>query len=229
MLALSVTKTFVEEIRSDFRSCNHPLPYSAFDASQRQAVHLQESLRYLKRLELTLTEYDYGSLRSRRSSYASRNVAKILSSAHDLEQLEICTGETDDSFAYEEFGTRFRAFLNGCTFPKLQSLILASIESTEDELIDFLTASPGIEKLELFSYDLTWGLWEDLVQRIKALLHLKTVSIPRLFGGLPEPFCYIDYWIDEKIVENFFLHDGENPFTKEVLERTHADSPHTVG
>ena len=231
MLALSVNKTFVEEIRSDHQRSDHRLPYCAFDTSQRQAVHLQESFRYLKKLELTLTEYvyDYGNLRTGRSSYASGNVAKIFSGAHDLEQLEICTGEIDDSPAYEEFGTRFRAFFNGCTFPKLQSLILARIESTEDELIDFLTASPGIEKLELNSYDLTWGLWEDLVQRIKALLHLKTVSIPRLFGGLPEPFCYVDYWIDEKIVENFFLHDGENPFMKEVLEKIQADSRYTVG
>ena len=218
MVALSVTKTNVKEILSDNERCDHSLPYSAFDMSRKQAGHLRESFRFLKKLQLTLTEYEYGSLRSSRGSCAAGSVAKAFSGANDLEQLEISTGYNDESPAHEDFGAQFRGFLKGCTFPKLQSLISSCIESTEDELIDFLTASSTIEKLELCSYDLNWGSWEHLVERIKALLRLKTVSIPEACGGLPEPFFHVDYWSDKDIVEAYFFHNGANSFTKGALE-----------
>lgn len=156
-------------------------------------------------------------------------MAKAFPGANDLEQLEISTGYDDESPAHEEFGTRFQASLKGFTFPKLQSLILSSIESTEDELIEFLTASPTIGKLELCSYDLTWGSWEHLVERIKAVLRLKTVSIPEASGGLPELFFHVDDWSDKNIMEDYFFRNGANPFTKEALEKKYAESPFLVG
>lgn len=229
MLALSVTKTSVKAIMSNNERGDHPLPCSAFDMSQTQAVHLQESFRRLKKLQLTLTEQEYGSLGFGRCSYASGNIAKIFSAANHLEQLEICTGETDESPTQMGFCTRFQAFFKGCTFPKLQSLILSCMESIEDEMIEFLAASPGIEKLWLHSYDLSEGLWGDLVERIKALLNLKTVSIPTAYLGLPEHFIYVEYWGNGNIVEDFFLRNGVNPFTKEALEKRLADSPISVG
>lgn len=229
MLALSVTKTSVDQIISNTERCDHPLDYSALDlSSQTQAAHLQESFRCLRKLQLTLTEQEYGSLGLGNCSYASGNVAKIFSAANDLEQLEIRTGEKDDGPTHMEFGTRFQALFKGCTFPKLQSLILSGMESTEDELMDFLVASSGIEKLGLYHYELTWGLWEHLVERIKTLLRLNFASIPTACGGLPEPFFHVEYDSGKNIVEDFFLQNGVNPFTKEALERRHAESPFSV-
>ena len=82
----------------------------------------------------------------------------------------------------------------------------------------------GIEKLELHFYDLSEGLWEELVERIKKLLDLKTLVGP----GLPEPFDYVEYWDNGNVVEDFFLRNGVNPFTKEALERMQAEHPFSI-
>ena len=215
MLALSITKTCIKELISDDSGGYQQIACQGSDEiSHTQALCLRDNLKDLVILRLTLDAYDYSGEALPGETYDG-TVAKMLAAAINLEQLELkCEG--DENLSFE--GT-----IGSCKFPKLKSLTLSQFHSTEDQLVDFLSFSPGLASLELFRYDLTQGLWEHMAHWIKHSLQLQSVRIDIPSGEMPcgtEDDELTDFYVGN--VDDYILRNGENPFTKEALEREAA-------
>lgn len=168
MQALSLTKVRVKELISDQPGADGRLiPCGAFNTSHGRAGNFHESLRELIKLQLTLTEHDYEDQTSTNDAVIKGNVAKILAAAINLEQLHL---ESDN-----KNWPLFESILGGCRFPKLKSLELWYISSTEDQLLDFLRSLPDLKSLTLGGLDLMQGLWEHVMSWIKISLQLRSV------------------------------------------------------
>lgn len=213
ILALSITKVCVKNLASDDSRGHWPVSCSAFDTLQARGLHVEHSFGCLIELRLNLTGYEYETRTFARHADRQANLAKILAGATNLEHLQL---EFDDGM--NQFGNILRV----CRFTKLRSLELSSIISTENQLVGFLQFSPGLEVLKLGSCDLTQGLWEHVARRIKKSLKLHIVQLDNLWGGIPLSWGELELWWDSEIlrdVDDFFLRDGENPFTKGSFER----------
>ena len=101
------------------------------------------------------------------------------------------------------------------------------MDSRGNELFDFLAASPYLKHLTLDSFELIDGSWEVVVGKIDSALQLKSVMLHRLYGGFPDFVISLDeddysdrytYTNDHRLIENFFLQGGENPFTEEAMK-----------
>lgn len=215
LLALSITKSCVRNLTSD-RSCRRwPICCSAFDKSQAGAIHFGASFRGLIKLRLTLSLYDHETQSSTSDADYQESLAKIFASAINLEHLELTFFEEDEEWP------RIERILGDCRFPKLKSLELSHINSTEDGLVNLLESSPSLENLELRYHYLRLGSWEHVTSWIKEFLLLSSVSLDVMGGEIPQLFDANEssFLMSDRIVNNFFLQDGENPFTKEALER----------
>ena len=218
MLAISVAKSTITELEMIHdgeagMDMDFALTQNAFTMLARQSRYLTIQLQHLIKLRMRL-HYDGGQK-------ADRVVAKALSPAVNLESLFL------ESYIYDprpEASTAIFGFLSGCHFPKLRSLILDSMNSTEDELLDFLKTSPGLKHLTLEHFFLIIGSWEVVAERIRSVLRLKSVMIQDFVDGMPN-FGHGKYYQglysysnDHRVIEDFFLRNGKNPFTKEAME-----------
>ena len=212
MLALSITKSCVKNLISDHSCGEWPICCNVLDMSQARAVQFGESFGRLIKLRLDLNEYDDEARSSTSDGYTQGNLAKILASATNLEQLQL-------EFQDEDKEPRFERILGDCKFPKLKSLELSYIKSTEEEIVSFLGSSPGLENLKLHYHYLRLGLWEHVAHRIKKFLQLSSVTLD-VMGGEIEAFEEDDwaFMMSDQFVDNFFLRNGKNPFTKDALE-----------
>ncbi len=224
MLALSITKVCVKNLIWDGSGGHWPIFCSSFDMLQARGLHVEQSFRFLIELRLYLTRYDHGIWRNdMRDAVRVANLAEILAGAINLEHLQL---------EFDEQPNQFGDILRGCRFTKLRSLEISTIYSTEDQLVGFLQFSPGLETLQLVSYNLTQGLWEHVARRVKQSLQLHVVQLDKLWGGIPLSWDESEPLRDSKIsrdVDDFFLRDGENPFTKGAFERrTERSIPNIV-
>lgn len=224
VLALSITKSCVKNLISDHSCGELPICCNVFDMSQARAIQFGESFSRLIKLRLNLTDFDDEAPSSTSDAYTQGNLAKILAGATSLEQLQL------DFEEFEE-GPRFKRILGDCRFPKLKSLELSYMKSTEDEIVSFLGSSPGLEKLKLCYHYLSLGLWEHVTHRIKKFLQLSSVTLDVLGGGIPQAFDPKDrrFMMSDQIVDNFFLRNGRNPFTKDALEIRKVDRHSRTG
>ena len=226
ILALSITKacvkSFISEVSED-RCCIRPISCSAFNMLQARGLHVEQSFRSLIELRLNLTRYDYEIKTYSRDADTQANLAEILAIAINLEHLQL---------EFDNESKLFGNILGVCRLTKLRSLELSSIISTEDQLVGFLQSSPGLEILKLKKHNLTQGLWEHVAHRIKNSLHLHMVHLDNLLGGIPLSWdgFNLDQWWNPfnpeiyRDVDDFFLRDGENPFTKKAFERRRGRS-----
>ena len=216
ILALRITKVLPRNIISDHSRGYQPISSSAFDMSGSQGLYVRESFAHLIKLRLTLTE-DLNRWSTRiGDAYVQGNIAKALATAINLEQLELDFGELDSP--------SFEAILEGCEFPKLKSLNLSWIMSSENQLVGLLRSSPGLETLQLSYHGLMQGLWERVAHWIKVSLRPLSVHLGMISGGMPKPFDGDDWWcFSQQEVEDFILRNGDNPFTKAALEWKKAE------
>ena len=218
-LAISLTKSAVTELVMLHHSV-HRGPKESFLVEDSFNMTTQLSycctilLQQLTRLRMRL--FDDGGERQAGNSCVDRPIAKALSSAVNLESLFI---EGDYAYHMPEHSrvTMMSTFLKGCRFSKLNSLILTNLNSTEDELLDFLKTSPCLKHLTIEFFSLVLGSWQVVAQRIRSALQLKSVMLDMLTGTFSNR--YSEYYCkNHDLVERFFLHNGENPFTERAMD-----------
>ncbi|CAD6590200.1 MAG: hypothetical protein ASARMPRED_004667 [Alectoria sarmentosa] len=209
ILALSIAAPRFTELVVGGEGHNGFLPMSAFNMMARQSSHVVTCFKILTKLKLSLSpDHDTRDI-----------VAKALSAAINLECLFI---EGDGEILYDVPGpmSMVSAILGGCRFAKLRSLILANMTSNENELLEFLRNSPLLEHLTIYQFLLERGFWHEVAVSIRATLRLKTVMFDALYGGFAEIDQGNDYSHKYLLVEDFFLRNGNNPFTEEEKYRS---------
>ena len=230
MLAMSAAKTTITELamlhQSQERSPHESfLTRNAFEMTTQQSYHLTLQLQSLTKLRMRLSDRRGGIVISK--PRAGRPIAEALSSAVNLQSLFIEGVRSELAFGHDTT-TTMSSFLGGCEFPRLRSLILASMSLTEYELDDFLKTSPCLKYLTLQFCALTVGSWETLAIRLRSALRLKSVMFDSLTGGFSglQEGSYYD--MNYHMVENFFLHNGKkNPFTKVAMDLWYENNSET--
>ena len=215
MLAMSAAKTTITELavlhQSQQRSPRESfLTKDAFDMTTRQSYQFTLQLQHLTKLRMRLSDRRRVVVQGPR---ADRPIAGVLFSAVNLHSLFIEGVRSELEFGHDT-PTTMSSFLGGCEFPKLRSLMLASMSLTESELDDFVKTSPFLKYFALHFCALNVGSWESVAIRLRSALRLKSVMFDRLTGGFSgfKEGRFLD--TNYHMVENFFLHNGEkNPFT----------------
>ena len=205
MLALSAAKTTITELamlhQSQERNPQESfLRKDAFDMTIRQSYHFTLQLQHLSKLRIRLS--DRGRIAFQNLG-AGRPIAELLSSAVNLQSLFIEGVRSELAFGHDT-PTTMSTFLGGCEFPKLRSLVLASMSMTEYELDDFLKTSPFLKYLTLQFCALNVGSWETLAIRLRSALRLKSVMFDDLTGGFSGLKEGRYYDVNYHLVENFF-------------------------
>lgn len=212
--ALSITKTRVKQLVLHEPCGCLPMACFAFDASQTQFHDLGESFRCLTTLRLTF--FGVGDDVPEGAAF-QHNLANALTAASNLEHLQLNTCYIGTSHS---FGIIFEV----CRFPRLSSVDLAHTYISDEQLMTLFGSSPGLQNLALYQIRLTQGTWERVTSWIKHNSQLRNVCLEKLLGGEPHPFKGDEAaLVDPNDVKNFILHNGENPYTKESLERIMAD------
>ena len=228
-LAISMTKSTITELvmipHGIHGSEESFLIKNSFNVTAGLSCCSTILLQQLTRLRMRLFD-DCGESKAQRS-YMGSPIAKALSSAISLESLFIEGGFK--FFDREESSvTMMSTFLEGCRFPKLRSLIMTYMNSAEDELLDFLKTSPCLKHLTMEFFSLVNGNWKVVAQRIRSALQLKSVMLDVLSGGFSDLSVSGEYYSNNNhLVERYFLHNGENPFTERAMDlwlQTHSDT-----
>lgn len=220
MLALSVADLPITEIVSTSRCRTCLIPIGSFLMTLRQAQDVTMRFNVLTKLRLSLRDDDAYENEEHQSYIDDSSVPRALSAAVNLKSLFI---ETDGEIHYEScMWTVWSILLEGCRFPELRSLILLNIDAEEEELMKLLGASPRLENLLLCHFRLSAGLWASVAARMKSILQLKRVELTDLTDGflpslLPEDEFLVNN--DHRLVEDFFLREGENPFTEQAVKQ----------
>ena len=225
ILAISTAKSTITEfamIHDSRTSCctEHSfLTKAAFVIPMELSCCLNLQLEHLSKLRIRLGEEEEEEEEEEaqaQNSHASSPIAKALSSAVNLESLFIEGGFADFNFRRGSL-TTMSCCLGGCQFPLLKSLILRSMNSKEDELLEFLKASPDLKHITLVEFTLVEGSWETTAQTIRSTVRLESILFDQLSGQIPDLADEIYYSVDRQSVDDFFLHNGKNPFTKEAM------------
>lgn len=230
MLAISTAKSTIRDLAMIHETQQITYPVHSFLSKATFVMTIEQSscltlqLQQLLKLRIRLgqeegeEEEEGGGGVQAQTSHASSPIAKALSSAVNLESLFIEGYFQINDFRYNSL-TTMSCCLGGCRFPKLRSLILRSMDSKEDELLEFLKASPNLKHLTLDEFTLADGSRQTMAERIRSVLRLESIMFGHLYVRL------LDLENDKKIshedwmVEDFFLHNGKyNPFTKEAME-----------
>lgn len=227
MLAISAAKSLITELEI-LHNGEHPfLAKDSFLMTARQSCHFNLSVQHLTKLRMRIGKFNA------QDTHPDSVVSKALSVAVNLESLFI---DAEEPIAKSDFDSLIvmSSVLGDCRFPKLRSLILKYMVSRENELLDFLTASPYLKHLTLDAFELVDVSWEVLVERIRSAVQLESVMLKRLCGEFSDSLInltLIDYIIDDSIctnhhrlVENFFLQGGENPFTVEAMNLWYGEN-----
>ena len=224
MLAIATAKSTITElavIHDSPESCQTEYSFltkAAFMMTIELSYCLTLQFQHLSKLRIRLSEEEEGEEEEAQAhdSHTSSPIAKALSSAVNLESLFI-EGDVSDFNPRRGRLTTMSCFLGGCQFPKLSSLILRSMDSKEVELLEFLQASPDLKHFTLIDFTLVIGSWETTAQTIRTALRLKSILFHQLYDGLPDLVIQTYCSNDHHLVEDFFLHNGKSPFTKEAM------------
>ena len=220
MTAMSAAKTTITELavlhQSQERSPQESfLTKDAFEVTTRQFHQFSLQLQHLTKLRMRLSDRRRVVFQGTR---ASRPIAEVLSSAVNLHSLFIEGVRSELEFGHDT-PTTMSSFLGGCEFPKLRSLILASMSLKERELDDFVKTSPLLKYFKLQFCALNIGSWEKVAIGLRSAIRLKSVMFDKLTGGFSGRKEGHYYNMNFHMVEDFFLHHGEkNPFTKVAMD-----------
>lgn len=219
MRALSIADPPITEIVSKSTQYSCLIPMGSFVMTPRQMQDVTMRFRTLTKLRLSLSNEDTNQNEGALRYVDDNSVARALSAAVNLKNLFIQNDgdirSTDDTWS---FGS---VILEGCRFPELRSLILVNIDTEEEKLLNLLGASPRLENLFLCSFALYAGFWASAAARMKSILHLKNVEITDFSDDLlssPKVEPQYVFNSDHRLIEDFFLREGENPFTEQAIK-----------
>ena len=177
----------------------------AFEMTARQSCYLKLQLRQLTKLRIRLNRAQ--------DFRPDISIARALCNAVNLESLFLCGYRSSCRYG----PTMMTTSLGGCHFPKLKSLILQRMDSAEEDLMGFLQTSPHLRHLTFDSVHLVSGSFESLADNIRRTLRLKSVFIHYASNVAVEGGRLRRYFTnDPSLIEDFFLRNGENPFTKKA-------------
>ena len=229
MVALDIPNSLICELAVEplYRDEGTALPASAFHCQPRE-IHTRNVIySRLKKLRLSLCSDDVieSDDDDDNNNDTALQVTRAISAAINLEYL--CLDLAEDFLPWnhpnpDRAHTSFDMILGSCRFPKLKSLILVNFESTAGELRRLIKAcAKTLEHLTIDTYMLSSGLWEHLFSELRDTLHLKSVFVTKVCGGLRQPY-------DELVMANrcdatskFFFGGGRNPYTVKALDAWH--------
>ena len=157
-------------------------------------------------------------------------MAKVISQAQSLECLFLEKHWYEDWMDPDQGQSVFRLMLGDCRLPKLRVLVLHDTNLVGDELLSFLSHSPGMSHLVLETCKLKAYRWKTLIERIKTETKLRTLHMNELSGGfkvaglMKKWQTYVDY---DGEVEKYLLSCGPNPFAFKSL--IHYDHDYSLG
>lgn len=223
LLALSVTSANVKELTMEPSDMELSTNTAGFSMLPEHFSQAQLCFNTLTKIRFTLNvDTDRFSTKVE-TRHVHRNVAKLLSSAINLESLSLKL-TIESEVGISEYST-LQSILGRCRFPKLRSLILVSLASSEAELLRLLKHSRNLEQLTIRGHNLTEGLWLRVAAWIRASLPLlKHAEFNSIFGGFEEPWADIEYADHHEHVTDFLFDQGENPFTTKALDKCDADT-----
>lgn len=220
--ALSATNENVRELTMEPDGMGLSTDTAAFSMSPQDLSQAMACFRNLTKLRLSLVSDIERFSTNVDTFHVHRNVAKLLRSAINLESLSL------DLF-YEEgipkhkYST-LQEILGQCKFPKLKSLILSFLTSSDEELLQLLEYSKNLEQITITYHTLTKGSWMRVANWIRASLPLlKHVELNHLYRGFDDPFERVEYQDLYGEFSDFLFAHGENPFMKIALEKHEAD------
>lgn len=222
LLALSATSANVKELTMEPRDMELSTNTAAFSMSPEKLSQAQLCFNTLTKIHFSLNVDTERFSTKVETRHVHRNVAKLLRSAINLENLSLnLTNEPEVGMS--EYST-LQSILGRCRFPKLRSLTLVLLASSEAELLRLLKHSRNLEQLTIGGHDLTEGLWLRVAAWIRASLPLLNYAeFTSLFGGFEEPWADTEYADQYGHVGDFLFGQGENPFTTKALEKYDAD------
>lgn len=150
------------------------------------------SLRDLNTLQLTVT-HDPDTIESAESSLSTDRFRTLLSSAPDLEDIDVQFGDTD----LINFYPRVANVLPGeLSWPNLRRLRLSVVEIIPRTFLDFLRRQRSLETLELGHCQLPEGSthsWSDFFAPLAVEFALQKLALSGTFGvERPTGWDYID-------------------------------------
>ncbi|CAD6590187.1 MAG: hypothetical protein ASARMPREDX12_004220 [Alectoria sarmentosa] len=219
--ALSATNANVKELTMEPGNLELSTDTAAFSMSPGSLSQAKLCFRTLTKIRFSLIMDSERFSTSVDKHHVHRNIAKLLSSAVSLECLSLDLDET--AVRKTEFST-LQEILGLCKFPKLKTLILAFLTSSEMELLRLLKYSRNLEQLTIECHNLTEGSWMRIADWIRASLpRLRYAELNQLYGGFDGPWEDVEYRDFYEHVSDFLFAQGENPFTTKALEKYHAD------
>lgn len=219
--ALSATSKNFRELTMEPGDMELSTDTAAFSMSPRDLSQAMASFSNLTKLRLSLDSDSERFSTDVDTRHVHRNVAKLLLSAINLESLSLDL--SDDCITDHDYST-LQEILGQCKLPKLKSLILSFLTSSDEELLQLLEYSKNLEQITITCHILTKGSWMRVANWIRASLPLlKHVELNQLYGGFDDPLKGVEYQDLYGEVSDFLFAHGENPFTKKALEKHEAD------
>ena len=220
--ALSATNANVKELTMEPCDLELSTDTASFSMSPGSLSQVKVCFRTLTKIRFTLLMDPERFSTNVDKRHVHRNVAKLLSSAINLQSLSLDL--RDEAVVPETQHSTLKEILGQCKFPKLRSLILGFLVSSEAELLRLLRYSGSLEQLTIEGHELTEGSWMRVADWIRASLPLLGYAgLNQLYGGFNEPWEKTEYMDLYDHVGCFLFAQGENPFTTEALEEYHAD------
>ncbi|KAL9133873.1 MAG: hypothetical protein Q9175_004946 [Cornicularia normoerica] len=222
MHALHATRSTITEldiqVHKPKKDTSALLAVSAFSASVPQSRYLTNRLSTMTKLR-----FDLGiDARSTADEevFNRKDVAKALATARNLECLYISLPDDfEDTLQDPDSPRTFDAILGGCQYPKLKSLVLECFDANEAELLGFLKCSTKLEALYMHDVNLISGSWERIADELRRVMHPKEVELSCLRQDNWAAFVYHTSPSSIRDVGEFFLRQGENPFTAQAIGR----------
>ncbi len=222
LFALSATNANVKELTMEPGDMESSTNTAAFSMPPGILGPLKLSFGTLAKIRLSLLPDTERFSTNVNKLHFHQNVGKLLRSAVNLKSLslDMCEHSTEGHLS-----PTLQEILGRCKFPKLRSLNLAFLTSSELELLRLLKHSKNLEYITLECHALTEGFWVRVADWIRASLPLlRHAELNQLYGGFDEPWEEDTEYNDTYgQVGDFFFAQGENPFTKKALEKYHAD------
>ncbi len=222
LFALSATNANVKELTMEPHDMETSTNTAAFSMPPGILGPLKLSFGTLTKIRIFLLKDTERFSTNVNKLNFNQNVGKLLRSAVNLESLSL--GAFEEIMEGDLYPT-LQEILGQCKFPKLRSLNLAFLASSELELLRLLKHSKNLEYITLGCHDLTEGFWMRVADWIRASLPLlRHVELNQIYGGFDEPWEDTEYIDTYGQVGDFFFAQGENPFTAKALEKYHADT-----
>ena len=194
----------------------HKFPMEAFNTSPRDGLHLINVLQCVQILYLELGTY--GGLTRTEDYFRQGKIAGTLATAKNLRSLQLNLDYSENRPVQQDEASSFSALLRNCHFPKLDTLCLWAFDFSKDKLLSFFRGhSETLVDLSIYDSIMRSGLWVDLLDRARQVLHLQAVVVEEVIGGWEDGYGEMR-WTNSGAIEDFFLRNGPNPLTRKALD-----------